>query len=898
MKTTVKCILFVVLAALVLTMVPASLAAEKTEVKLSELTIPSSSPAYGNGLTAQQNLIVQTALAYFYKGEDVQYGSYKLSTGKRNVGQIVRQTNNGTPEEASSQNTYYTVCSAFQHDAYYNALGYHVINPEEYPSWANTSLSQAFDAGKSLGEYTAEELNEVIALGSTTIYFTNYAYELRKQGRTDVVPYLYSNQTEHEKYRDAAAADLPAEQVEEMIQNLQAGDILVAYRHEKDTGHAMMVLGETNYNGKTRQYIIHSAGSKYDEVNTDYTYLKNGEEKVVVRGLDRVEAPLSWQKMKTYYTDINHTVDEPGYNAVMKEGGGSIRIDVAQNLLGKGGSYDFTNSEDYSFFAVIRPLALESVQDMTVTPNGLARTYYPGLEITKTASVDPYNSVRPGDQITFTIELTNRTNQKIYTKNQWMYSGLWVEETIPAGTSCPDAVNGKISFTKQSVISGQTKTLKYTVTVEDAVAFGQTLTFPAGKVGGNNCTNGWFDTPSFSYQVEGIRPEGISEDLQITGTYTGDTAIADAIYGSAGYIGVDLPEVQELIDAVCTTKENTKEQQAKDVTKIVFKDPETLTGNAALWQQMIVPGYVGGTALRTENEAGLKTNENRLLQFNEDFLQVGDILIRANVKENTKNVEETQVHVYLGNSNFAVYKDGEYTIVNAPIVDYVSHGNLYDPADQGKSTVSYRYIYSEVQTTLFLWDFFVCLRPSLAYQELPGINAGEDSQWYSYDEHGVIFNKDKTVLIRAPQTLSGVYRVPSTVKTVVSGAFTQCANLTGLTLPAGVTTVEDKAWVGGEALKYVCFRGEEAAWNAVSVGSGNEMLTKELHCGYIPGDTNDDIDLDETDVVWMLRHVLFPERYPIVCSGDVTGDGLVNDRDPIHLLRHILNPSRFQLKQG
>ena len=84
----------------------------------------------------------------------------------------------------------------------------------------------------------------------------------------------------------------------------------------------------------------------------------------------------------------------------------------------------------------------------------------------------------------------------------------------------------------------------------------------------------------------------------------------------------------------------------------------------------------------------------------------------------------------------------------------------------------------------------------------------------------------------------------------------------------------------------------------VSVGSGNEAITKDLYCGYIPGDTNDDINLDETDVVWMLRHVLFPERYPIVCSGDVTGDGLVNDRDPIHLLRHILNPSRFQLKQG
>ena len=371
------------------------------------------------------------------------------------------------------------------------------------------------------------------------------------------------------------------EDVQAVIDGLQPGDLLVVYRYgDDDAGHAMMAMGKTAYKGKTRQYILHSAGYNYSGAGSEYV-LVDGQK---VYGYDRVEAPTSWYN-RAVALNVEGTKEIGGYDYVL-ENGGSIRLDIAQDLLGEKQSYDI--NDKFSFFAVIRPLARENVQALSVTHDGLARLQYPALEITKTASVDPYHSLRPGEQITFTIELANRTDLGIYVKPT-TYSDLWVQETIPVGTSCDVAENGIVSWENVEVAPGQTVTLSYTVTVDASVQLGQTIESPLGKVGGNACTDGWFDTASFSYAVEGLRPEGITGDMTIAGEYTGDTAIADAVYGSAGYLGVDIPEVQELIDALCTTKK-VKNETTADSTKIVLKDPAILEGDAALWAKMIVPG--------------------------------------------------------------------------------------------------------------------------------------------------------------------------------------------------------------------------------------------------------------------------------------------------------------------
>ena len=66
---------------------------------------------------------------------------------------------------------------------------------------------------------------------------------------------------------------------------------------------------------------------------------------------------------------------------------------------------------------------------------------------------------------------------------------------------------------------------------------------------------------------------------------------------------------------------------------------------------------------------------------------------------------------------------------------------------------------------------------------------------YSSDTNGVLFNKNKTTLIRYPLYSSiSSYTVPSTVKTISGKAFDSSRNLKSLTLGSAVTSIKDGAF--------------------------------------------------------------------------------------------------------
>ena len=65
---------------------------------------------------------------------------------------------------------------------------------------------------------------------------------------------------------------------------------------------------------------------------------------------------------------------------------------------------------------------------------------------------------------------------------------------------------------------------------------------------------------------------------------------------------------------------------------------------------------------------------------------------------------------------------------------------------------------------------------------------------------------------------------------------------------------------------------------------------------YQRGDVNGDGYVNSDDAIYLLRHTLSSNRYPINQSGDMNGDGYVNSDDAIYLLRHTLSPSRYPLK--
>lgn len=88
---------------------------------------------YENDRETLERMVLQTALAYFYKGSAIQYGSYHLSRGNVYRSAITNRTSDRLPEDASDLNPIYMVCSAFPQDVYHALFGKHLLTNSLVP---------------------------------------------------------------------------------------------------------------------------------------------------------------------------------------------------------------------------------------------------------------------------------------------------------------------------------------------------------------------------------------------------------------------------------------------------------------------------------------------------------------------------------------------------------------------------------------------------------------------------------------------------------------------------------------------------------------------------------------------------------------------------------------------
>ncbi len=79
----------------------------------------------------------------------------------------------------------------------------------------------------------------------------------------------------------------------------------------------------------------------------------------------------------------------------------------------------------------------------------------------------------------------------------------------------------------------------------------------------------------------------------------------------------------------------------------------------------------------------------------------------------------------------------------------------------------------------------------------------EENMYFSADEKGVLFNKDKTVLVRYPEGRYGMYEVPSSVISIGNSGFYQCRELPTVVLPEGLISIGESAFAGCDTLSDV-----------------------------------------------------------------------------------------------
>ncbi len=81
-------------------------------------------------------------------------------------------------------------------------------------------------------------------------------------------------------------------------------------------------------------------------------------------------------------------------------------------------------------------------------------------------------------------------------------------------------------------------------------------------------------------------------------------------------------------------------------------------------------------------------------------------------------------------------------------------------------------------------------------KKLEKITVESNNEYFSNDEYGVLFNKDKTNLIQYPIGNSRTsYKIPDGVKSIGDSAFLECNNLENITIPDSVTSILSKSFL-------------------------------------------------------------------------------------------------------
>ena len=122
--------------------------------------------------------------------------------------------------------------------------------------------------------------------------------------------------------------------------------------------------------------------------------------------------------------------------------------------------------------------------------------------------------------------------------------------------------------------------------------------------------------------------------------------------------------------------------------------------------------------------------------------------------------------------------------------------------DKNKTKIIF-YPYAKTESTYCIPGSVAAIGNLLLNCNLAEITVETTNAAYS-SENGVLFNNDKTTLVRYPACKEGAeYAVPDTVTKIDAGAFYNCSNLTNVQLSSNVREVESYAFNGCQKLEII-----------------------------------------------------------------------------------------------
>ena len=667
--------------------------------------------------TEAQNMVKEVMKQYYVRGPYFQYNYAKA------------EYSNLAPEEGTLQDNKYTVCAGYTHNVYNQAFG--ILGNTKYMSAADTFKENTFPRYNYHIIYAAQHAYKKIKSGSITDDGNLLLYYESNVNTTDTGGDYDRTRSKVRFVTGDTNTSSNSGDLARIIKKVKPGDLFVY------TGHALIAYDTIDKDGD---------GTKDDVLILEATGGGN-EIHSRIPGTSR----LYYTAHKPRYTDA--------LDYLNLEEEGIFRILLLSSMSGfiSSGELDCTKDE----CAIIRPFykgsSNEAVfnfgqtveKEATAVKKSAIRLKYPSLLIEKTVSKGDNNSIYIGDELTYTIKVTNRSD---ITPTTTTYPAFTINETLDSNVTCIDCTGWTVSGTSitqtvsQKLAPGESVTLTYKVKVKDDVSVvGETIT-SIGSFYDTSTNKGILGTGTVENKV-------IPKVVNYKDTYANcyakkgsqkGLALIDYIYSCA--LGKDFNFSEFKFSSLLKTS-----NPSKSGSKIEYVNP--LDANHTQFQKMIINDYISGLAPTADTTPiyyfprFTSTNITRAKTINAIDFKEGDVLIYDIAANEYTHENGTYAYIYKGGTFVGVNGSG-MTVRNAFNTTYHSYAYWNDQGiDDYLNVTSSLYKYDEdeiwsgfttaekkhiLYQSLYGKDNYIILRPELVIKEVVKIEVTSNPTKTSY----------------------------------------------------------------------------------------------------------------------------------------------------------------------
>lgn len=586
-----------------------------------------------------EDAIVNTAFAYYSKGSYMQYDSTQLADLTSYRGGLTRLTVKSAPEAATSDSTFYTVCSNYVDQCYNEALNinpygemseplgldtYYLIgaceNQTTYPydgARINHPITED-DVDACLirwmdWEYLMEKLPDRVSYQGFGVFESSAYYDFADAGIT-IIDDGYEGSM-HYSYYDADGNIISPDEIKSKYiipictgegNILRPGDIIVT------TGHATLYVG----NGKILDSTNSGSSKGEGKINT-------------TTGEDRIEAGGTIRNLRTPESFLN-----------------------TRNMFAITRPLEFVVKMGYDEYP-----ENDVVKNLTIPESTISRIKYPALNIDRTVDITPYGTAVKDDYLTYSVKITNKSDDDFYKKwisgydaskpTSSIYEDLVVTEMVPEGTELvADSIsnggkleNGKIVWTLSEVKPGESFELTYKVKVTAEV--GSVIVNDGGwvdNIPSNIIKNVVGNTKLDDKEISILNDisAGGADALKEFGT---GTDFAEAIYSKMEK-ELELPALEDITNELFTLTSvipGDAGVRGKDLAPInMFERQKEVSPSYEGIQKMLVDRFWGGRRYFAGDDEKWNFADNCIKEMRTEYLEAGDIIICAQTKDRGK----------------------------------------------------------------------------------------------------------------------------------------------------------------------------------------------------------------------------------------------------------------------